>query len=95
MSPCLAVPGSQKKLYTPILDNVADTFLAIKPDLPTPAQITLPLQVASTSTALANEDEFEVKEDATKAEIKRAFVKSLKVKKMNKKILGEFIELVA
>ena len=43
MSPCLAVPGSQKKLETPILDNVADTFLAIKPDLPTPAQITLPL----------------------------------------------------
>ena len=55
MSPCLAVPGSQK-LETPILDNVADTFLAIKPDLPTPAQITLPLQVASTSTALANDE---------------------------------------
>jgi len=47
------------------------------------------------STALANDDEFEVKEDASKAEIKRAFVKSLKTKKMNKKILGEFIELVA
>tara|TARA_A100000164_G_scaffold304419_1_gene280373 strand:- start:311 stop:2476 length:2166 start_codon:yes stop_codon:yes gene_type:complete len=46
------------------------------------------------SNALANEDEFEVKEDATKAQIKRAFVKSLKTKKMNKKILGEFIELV-
>ena len=36
-----------------------------------------------------------VKEDATKAEIKRAFGKSLKGKKMNKKILSEFIELVA
>ena len=47
------------------------------------------------ATALANEDEFEVEEDATKAQIKRAFVKSLKTKKMNKKILGEFIELVA
>ena len=47
------------------------------------------------STALANDDEFDVKEDASKAEIKRAFVKSLKTKKMNKKILGEFIELVA
>ena len=35
------------------------------------------------------------KEDATKAQIKSAFVKSLKNKKMNKKILGEFIELVA
>ncbi len=47
------------------------------------------------SSALGNDDEFEVKEDATKAEIKRAFGKSLKNKKMNKKILGEFIELVA
>jgi len=46
------------------------------------------------SSALANDDEFEVEEDATKAQIKRAFVKSLKTKKMNKKILGEFIELV-
>ena len=46
------------------------------------------------SSALANEDEFEVKQDATKAQIKRAFVKSLRGKKMNKKILGEFIELV-
>ena len=36
-----------------------------------------------------------VKEDATKAEIKRAFGKSIKGKKMNKKILSEFIELVA
>ena len=47
------------------------------------------------SSALSNDDEFEVQEDATKAQIKRAFVKSLKNKKMNKKILGEFIELVA
>ena len=46
------------------------------------------------TTALATEDEFEVKEDATKAEIKRAFGKSLKGKKMNKKILSEFIDLV-
>ena len=46
------------------------------------------------SSALANDDEFEVQEDATKAQIKRAFAKSLKTKKMNKKILGEFIELV-
>jgi hypothetical protein len=36
-----------------------------------------------------------VKEDATKTQIKSAFVKSLKSKKMNKKILGEFVELVA
>ena len=47
------------------------------------------------SAALANDDDFEVKIDATKAQIKRAFVKSLKGKKMNKKILSEFVELVA
>ena len=47
------------------------------------------------SSALSNDDEFEVQQDATKAQIKRAFVKSLKTKKMNKKILGEFVELVA
>ena len=47
------------------------------------------------SSALNSDSEFEVKEDATKAEIKRAFTKSLKGKKMNKKILSEFIELVA
>ena len=47
------------------------------------------------SSALNNEGELVVKEDATKAEIKRAFAKSLKGKKMNKKILSEFIELVA
>ena len=47
------------------------------------------------STSLSNDDEFDVEEDATKAQIKRAFVKSLKNKKMNKKVLGEFVELVA
>ena len=47
------------------------------------------------ANALANDDDFEVDNEATKAQIKRAFVKSLKTKKMNKKVLGEFIELVA
>ena len=47
------------------------------------------------SSALNNDGELVVKEDATKAEIKRAFAKRLKGKKMNKKILSEFIELVA
>jgi hypothetical protein len=47
------------------------------------------------ANALAQETEFEVKEDATKTQIKTAFVKSLRNKKMNKKILTEFIELVA
>lgn len=47
------------------------------------------------SSALSNDTEFEVKEDASKADIKKAFAKTLKGKKMNKKILSEFIELVA
>ena len=44
---------------------------------------------------LADDAEFEVQEDATKAQIKRAFAKSLKVKKLNKKVVGEFVSLVA
>ena len=52
-------------------------------------------QFAIASSALSNDTEFEVKEDATKAQIKRAFTKSLKTKKMNKKILSEFISMVA
>jgi len=47
------------------------------------------------ATALSQDSEFSVSEDATKSQIKSAFVKSLKSKKMNKRILGEFIELVA
>ena len=50
---------------------------------------------ALSSTSLAQESEFEVDEGATKARIKSAFVKSLKTKKLNKKVLGEFISLVA
>ena len=47
------------------------------------------------ANALNNDTEFNPDSDATKAQIKSAFVKSLRGKKMNKKILGEFIELVA
>ena len=47
------------------------------------------------SNTLAQDDDFEVAENATKGQIKKAFVKSLKVKKLNKKVLGEFISLVA
>jgi hypothetical protein len=47
------------------------------------------------ASALSQETEFEVSEDATKSQIKSAFVKSLKTKKLNKKVLGEFISLVA
>ena len=49
---------------------------------------------ALSSSTLSQDAEFDVGDDATKAQIKRAFVKSLKVKKLNKKVLGEFIELV-
>jgi hypothetical protein len=47
------------------------------------------------ASALSQETEFQVSEDASKSQIKNAFVKSLNSKKMNKKVLGEFIELVA
>ena len=47
------------------------------------------------ATTLSQNSEFEVDDDATKAKIKSAFIKSLKTKKLNKKVLGEFISLVA
>ena len=47
------------------------------------------------SATLAQSDDFEVENSATKAQIKRAFIKSLKTKKLNKKVLGEFVELIA
>ena len=46
------------------------------------------------ANALNKNSEFEVKEDASKTEIRSAFAKSLGVKKMNKKILNEFVELI-
>ena len=49
---------------------------------------------AMSSATLAQDAEFEPKSDS-KADIKRAFVKSLKVKKLNKKVLSQFMELVA
>ncbi len=50
---------------------------------------------ALSSSTLSQDVEFDVHETATKAQIKSAFVKSLKTKKLNKKVLGEFISLVA
>jgi len=47
------------------------------------------------TSAMNNDTEFEVAEDATKAQIKSAFTKTLKNKKMNKKILSKFVEMVA
>ena len=53
------------------------------------------VQYALSIGALENNSEFEVEEDATKAQIKKAFSKSLNAKKMNKKILSSFIEQIA
>jgi hypothetical protein len=47
------------------------------------------------SSSLSSDSDFEVDEGATKAKIKSAFMKSLKTKKLNKKVLGEFVELIA
>ena len=47
------------------------------------------------ASALAQDEEFVVPEEASKAQIKSAFTKMLKKKKTNKKILGSFIELIA
>ena len=47
------------------------------------------------SAALNNDADFEVEEGASKAKIKSAFVKNLKTKSLNKKVLGKFMELVA
>ena len=50
---------------------------------------------AMMTSALSNESEFEVEEGASKAKIKSAFVKNLKTKALNKKVLSKFMELVA
>ena len=50
---------------------------------------------AISAISLSQDADFEVDEGATKAKIKSAFIKSLKTKKLNKKVLGEFISLVA
>ena len=53
------------------------------------------VQYALSIGALSNDAEFEVVEDATKAQIRSAFKKSLNAKKMNKKILSSFIDQIA
>jgi len=47
------------------------------------------------SSALNVDSEFEVSEDASKSQIRSAFKKSLGAKKTNKKILNEFVKLIA
>ena len=53
------------------------------------------VQYGLAASALKNDAEFEVDENATKAQIKKAFTKSLGSKKMNKKILSSFIAQIA
>lgn len=50
--------------------------------------------VVSANT-LSSDSDFDVDDDATKVQIKNAFVKSLRSKKTNKKILNEFMSYVA
>ena len=47
------------------------------------------------SRALSTNSDFEVEDDATKAQIKKAFTKSLTAKKMNRSILSKFVDLIA
>ena len=47
------------------------------------------------NTFAYKEDKIQLLENATLSQIKTAFVKSLKTKKLNKKVLGEFVSLVA
>ena len=47
------------------------------------------------SSSLSQDSEFDVDEGASKSKIKSAFIKSLKTKKLNKKVLNEFIQLIA
>ena len=56
---------------------------------------TMPTYFGLSSHALGNDTEFTVKEDATKAQIKSAFKKSLTAKKMNKKVLSQFMDFIA
>lgn len=50
---------------------------------------------ALSSTELSKDTEFDVDDNATKTQIRNAFKKSLSSKKVNKKILSEFVELIA
>jgi hypothetical protein len=47
------------------------------------------------ATSLAQDEEFSVPENATKAQIKSSFVKLLGKKKTNKKLLGSFVDLIS
>jgi hypothetical protein len=49
---------------------------------------------AMIQNALSSDTEFEVEDEASKSKIKSAFMKSLKAKSLNKKVLSQFMDLV-
>ena len=49
---------------------------------------------AMIQNALSSDTEFEVEDEASKTRIKSAFMKSLKAKSLNKKVLSKFVDLV-
>jgi len=51
--------------------------------------------IAMSTTTLRNDSTFYVNPDASKAQIKSAFKKSLNSKKLNKKVLTDFIEIIS
>ena len=51
--------------------------------------------IAISTTTLRNDSTFYVNPDASKAQIKSAFKKSLNSKKLNKKVLTDFIEVIS
>ena len=51
--------------------------------------------IAMSSNSIQSDSEFVVSEDASKSQIRNAFKKSLSSSKLNKKILSEFVEMIA
>ena len=49
---------------------------------------------AMIQNSLSSDTEFEVEDEASKTRIKSAFMKSLKAKSLNKKVLSKFVDLV-
>ena len=81
------------KMHEPFNEKLIDTWRKSKSCVITKSGYDA--YIAMSADNLADDSEFDVDDEATKAQIKRAFVKSLKVKKLNKKVLSEFISLVA
>ena len=57
ISPCSASPAFIKLECDPVLESVAETFLAICPDFPIPKVIILPLVLSNLSHTSLNSDD--------------------------------------